>query len=209
MPILKAQVTIPDVNGVTADDAVNSFYVEQSGAPDNTLYLGWEGLLSTFYTDISSYTWYEYDTTALYLKIYDAQGVKPNYPLYENTFAGGPNLSSNPLPREVALAISYKNVTSNVIDRKNRRGRIYMGGVGESYNELDGRPTEALCQGLRDAFKNYVTAVRALPSAPLPVIFSPATFGAYPIEEVRVDNEWDTQRRRGRKATQVYTTGVF
>lgn len=210
MATYKCQASLQAVSGVSADLHVNTFYIETDDWSQQ-LAQDWGTLIETFYTEIKPAMLNGYQGDSLLLKQYDLETTNvPNYPVYEWTGdVGAPSVAFT-MPPEIALCVSYRNVTYPNVPRARRRGRIYIGGHTEQTNGLDGRPEEDACVALRDAFRDYVTAVRALSGSSLPVIYSPTQFGAaYPIEEVYVDNEWDIQRRRGREATNTYTTGVF
>jgi len=103
------------------------------------------------------------------------------------------------LPAEVTLCISYANDSDTTVSAKRRRGRIYLSGFSEASNTA-GRPISAVLTGLSDAYRDYVEAANLL-SGVTACVWSRANGALYPIERVWVDNEWDIQRRRGRRYT--------
>lgn len=140
------------------------------------------------------------------IKFYEIGNPAPNYPVYQTTF----NLSSNPgdiqMPMEVALCISYANTTVNTVPRARRRGRIYLSGWSEAFNDA-GRPVEANLSTLVGYYKTYADTVNAIPSFSAG-IWSRADDFVYAIDTAWVDNEWDIQRRRGGKPTERQTVTI-
>ena len=133
------------------------------------------------------------------VKFYEVGGGPPNYPVYETSFnfTAAPNAVD--LPPEVALCVSYKNNTNNSVLRARRRGRIYLSGWGEASN-TDGRPTSTAIDALVAAYRDYCDDVNVIGTLSA-VIYSRVQDITNNVEEVWVDNAWDTQRRRGVSAT--------
>lgn len=121
------------------------------------------------------------------IKIYDAVGVKPQYPL--TTVSHGTGFKTSTLPRELALCFSIyagRNVPRY-------RGRIYvpMPILGGSLNV---RPTSAQktdCAAFGKALGS------ALPGGTSLVVFSRKDQTARPATNYWVDDEWDVVRSRG------------
>lgn len=133
------------------------------------------------------------------VKIYAATTATPNYPIDESGF----NLASAPaavdLPLEVNLCVSYANDSATIVPRARRRGRIYISGWGEAANTV-GRPTSFYYEGLATAYAAYCDALNAEPDFAA-AIWSRTNASLYGIERVWTDDEWDTMRSRGGKAT--------
>jgi len=95
-------------------------------------------------------------------------------------------------PREVAVCLSYfadRNLPRN-------RGRVYLGpwSGGATGQDRPGTPVTDI-----DAF---ATAVHAIPSDVADwCVYSVRDHTMKPITDIWIDNEWDTQRRRGMRAT--------
>lgn len=126
-------------------------------------------------------------------------------------------------PQEVALKVSLRNTVEVNVPLARRTGGVYFGPI-ENLNFLEGdgdinQPPTALRTRLLDAMETLVEAgdgngrrmvvwsrpfagraeVLRPPRPPLPAI--PARDGElFDVTQVFVDDEWDTQRRRGRKA---------
>jgi hypothetical protein len=202
-----AQTTLLTQSGVSADYQSNVFAVAAPGGLDATTAGDWRDAIKAFYDAC-------YNNGATrglaqnnhLVKFYDIDGAAPNYPLYELTF----NLAVNPgvsdMPQEVALCISYANITENTVPRARRRGRIYISGWSESAN-TNGRPGQTQREAVANAYADYALEVTDIANFTAGV-WSRRDGEVYPIEEVWVDDEWDTQRRRGGRPTTRYTVGI-
>lgn len=195
-----AQVTLQAATGNAEDVNVNGLAVGGISELDQGFVDSWMGFIKDLYDDLRSGNALRGIAVGPHLvKFYDIDGGIPNYPKWEETFnleaAGG----AIELPMEVALAISYSNLLATTVPRGRRRGRIYISGWTESAND-GGRPITANVNSTLAAFSNYVQAVNAIDELQAG-IWSRANDQVYPIQEAHVDNEWDTMRSRGGKAT--------
>lgn len=195
-----AQVTLLSATGNTRDNQVNGFAAGQIGTLDATLATSWTNVIKAFYDAVRSGNALRGMAASNHLvKFYDINGTLPNYPLFERTF----NLTAAPgaveMPQEVALCIGYKNLSATTVPRGRRRGRIYISGWSESANDA-GRPISANVTSTLDAFSTYVSSFNALGTLDAS-IWSRSNATTYPIETAFVDNEWDTMRSRGGRAT--------
>lgn len=130
-------------------------------------------------------------TQTFTVKIYDAQKPPPSFPLAEADFGTGSHPTS--WPREVALCLSYY---SN-FNRPTYRGRLYlpMPAIGGS---LGLRPTPGQMSAALVFAKVFSTA---LPANTNWVIYSRKRNAADGVNQIWVDDEWDTVRSRGLKGT--------
>lgn len=201
MPVYKAQVSFPALNGVGADLTINTFYVDTGvSVMDEAIATFWATLLVDFYESFDSIGgMFGYDMELGRAKIYDVATPEPNYPLFERALVCDNTSIPFQLPPEVALCVSYHNDSEIAVPRGRRRGRIYISGWGTSNNSADGRPSSTTYNGLLTAYTGYVNAVNG--GLGVACIWSQVGGQAHEIERITVDNEWDTQRRRGRKAT--------
>lgn len=127
------------------------------------------------------------------LKAYDAADPPPSYPLATAEQAGTPVTSSQ--PREIALCLSYYTG----FNRPRYRGRLYLPAqwLGGSPGL---RPTVAQ-RNEAIAFATNVLNVN-LPSAHNWVLWSTVEHKSQGgVSNVWVDDEWDTIRSRGLRAT--------
>lgn len=187
---------------VLPEDAANSFQelmaiVMNTGATDMTHPLGW------YYSD-------EIDRAHCVAKFYD-----PSLP------GGSPPVETRPLavaaagpvgvsmPAEVALCTTWVGeglpmVGDAELPLRQRRGRTYWGPFNQGAVGTDGaggvgRPSSTLQADLRLASGVMIASNVARASGF--AIFSRKAGDATVITRGWIDNEWDTQRRRGNDAT--------
>lgn len=123
-------------------------------------------------------------------QIYLMSDPEPRRPIATKTKAVAASTAIG--PREVALCLSYYS-EDNV---PRRRGRMYLGPwAGSAMSERPGTPPitvlGTLAQGLADLGGLNVQWV----------VHSPTTGEYHNVTHRWIDNEWDTIRSRGRKAT--------
>lgn len=205
MTIYRAQVTFPGGSGDTSDIHVNTFHIESSN-PDLTVGEAelWRDALQDMYESIAvTQAMKGYSTSLGVVKIYDVATPPPNYPLFDLNVDTGEPKGTVVMPPEVALCISYANDSEVAVPRGRRRGRIYIGGVSNPGGQ--GRPSESgIMQTCITAFTGYVNSIYG--GLGSPVVWSPTAGQGFPIERIWVDNEYDTQRRRGGKPTSRLTS---
>lgn len=207
MPNYNAVVSLASTSGDSADINVNGFAVVDTGALDASDQSDWADALVNFYDALEVLNVLKGRAQNGHtIKIYAADTGVPNYPIYETSF----NLTAAPgpveMPEEVALCISYANDSQNSVPRARRRGRIYISGFTESSNDT-GRPATGTYTALPSAFNDYVDEVNLIADVSAG-IWSRANATVYPIERIWCDNEWDTMRSRGGKATTRVTLTV-
>jgi len=138
----------------------------------------------------------------LAFRFYDLGTPAPRAPV-QGTFATWtpPPTSFVPLPAEVALALSF--YSSRNLPRQ--RGRIYVGPLNTSASgsiaagDVDVRPSTSAVQSVADAAKLLAdnVSVKGMRLG----VFSTVDNLLRPVTAGWVDNGYDTQRRRGGKAT--------
>ena len=195
-----AQTTLLTQDGNSENYQSNGFAIGQIGTLDLTDANTWAGYIKAFYDDVASVGALKgLSQNGHLVKIYDVAGTAPNYPLFEINFDLASAPADTDLPQELALCVSYYAAQATTIARGRRRGRIYVSGWVEGSN-TDGRPNSTAINGLLDAYTDYVTSTNTLDSLTAG-IWSRSNGTVYKIDTVWVDNEWDTQRRRGNKPT--------
>jgi hypothetical protein len=137
----------------------------------------------------------------------------------------GAKMDLQPLPAEVALCMSFRSNTVPTIPKARRTGRIYFGPLNKAaiaaLNNNIARPTTDLTADLRLAAERlkdnaithgYTWGVYSRPYAGRDAVERPGrtTLPALParpngtfhaIDQVWTDDAFDTQRRRGERAT--------
>lgn len=141
------------------------------------------------------------------IKIYNMGLPTPRAPLYERVSDTAPYIApaSSSLPEEVAICLSYEGLQVSGSPPGRRRGRIYVGpwNVGIIQNNSDG--SCKVHSATVGSLLNAALELKAdLAAADCPwKIWSGRDAAFVDIATFRVDNAFDTQRRRGRDATIV------
>lgn len=143
----------------------------------------------------------------LTLKMYDVSKSPPRNPFDERVLdVTGLGENSLPLPREVALCLSYyasRKVGETSYNYRRRRGRLYLGPFTIYGSEPDGSPVGSLLATVADAAERVLNT-----SEPANWMQCSPTDGTYQsINGGWVDNAWDTQRSRGEAPTARTTWG--
>lgn len=124
-------------------------------------------------------------------KVYNMADPKPRRPIGEATFDSGAFTASAAGPREVCLCLSF----STDANRPRERGRVYVGPW--QTGQLTERPQSAH----RDALGALSQGIQDLGGANVDwQVWSartPPAGEAHKVDKWWVDDEWDTQRRRG------------
>lgn len=196
MPIYRVQQTIGTVDQVGANAATNTWYCE---ADDVTAAAAFCTELQTFYNscrpDFSSLV----RQNVHGYKVYDMADAVPRAPKIDSSFNLAVAPTGNPLPPEVAVCVSFQGVRQSGASQARRRGRIYLPFLNTSAIGADGRPTSTTLDRIRNAADVLVTASKTGSATWNWVVRSEAGGGAVvSVSDGWVDNEWDTQRRRGR-----------
>lgn len=135
---------------------------------------------------------------AVKVKVYDAEGAVPNYPKAIYQTQDTPHVMGA-WPHEMALCLSYYAV--NNVPR--RRGRLYLcPGLMFNSQNLDTFATGPMMAKMGE----YADVLADIGGINVDwCVWSRTERKAYAVTDWWVDNEWDTQRRRGLKATQRIT----
>lgn len=137
------------------------------------------------------------------LKAYNLDDVKPRYPVY--MYSETLTLPNNEaLPTENAVVMSFEAEKVAGEKQARRRNRVYLGPW--STNALvSGMVAPSLVETLLFAARGLFNAAESSTSWSWKV-YSPTDDNEIPVQDGWVDNGWDTQRRRGLRAT---ARGVF
>jgi len=198
MAINEFQVSIHNKSGLPRDDSVNVLYYDitfpdtHEGIADD-IAAAYQALVPRFNNGFQNMT----------IRVYEpgpgAPKLTKNYTLAILGDAG---------PTEVALCLSYKSNDSGPPGR--RRGRIYL----PLKNNVSVRPDAGTIADVMN-FGVFLSVVgtaantqwklksrigSGTPGAPSPTY--------HDIDQISVDNEWDTQRRRGMRATSRSTQAI-
>jgi len=142
-------------------------------------------------------------TSGLKWKGYDLADPEPRVPIQ----FGSADLtlgSGGCLPPEVALCLSFQGEPVSGINQARKRGRIYLPFILDSSNTSAARPVSTLITALAGAGEDLLDASAAATDWKWSV-YSPTSDAMSTVTNGWVDNEWDIQRRRGRKFTERTT----
>lgn len=215
------QVTFPYVTGIPTDCSVNTFHFNwiNPGDPESADYLHLDDALNTFYT-------YVFNASAAVMlmsgivdnqhvntKIYDLTEPEPRAPKYDSTniYTVGVDVAFN-TPLEVACCLSYQGAKVSGLDMASRRGRIYLGPLGDIAN--GGGSTTTFPAPPSAWVTRIVTAAHQLTVDTIGngwewVVYSRKNNTSTAIINGWVDNAWDTQRRRGNAPSSRVTWTAF
>lgn len=206
MPTYKCVASLPARSGVSADLHVNTLHIERSdwgqGVNDQMA-----DNFASLYDDLYTLGLMSgYDLSLGELKTYQRPTVAPDYPIATSAITGLSAGRAFNMPPELAVCVSYMNDTAASTPRGRRRGRIYLGGATSDYNSADGRIAASKVTATLNAFTSFVTLCNNTVGELH--IWSQAAGASFLVQRVWVDNEWDIQRRRGRKATDKEETVI-
>jgi hypothetical protein len=197
MPFYSTMAIVKTVDNVLANYATNTWWCE---ADDLTALQDFHDELVTFYQAIDGGMSNLVGTTnALELTSYLRTDPMPRPPVLTTNATLTPG-GGAPLPTEVSLCLSFQGSRMAGVPQSRRRGRVYIPFFGESGNDTDGRPTSGIVGTLAAAGDALLTASGAAATWSW-VVYSEVEPGYTVVLNGWVDNEWDTQRRRGRPFT--------
>ena len=140
------------------------------------------------------------------LKIYNLEDPEPRPTVYDAAMALtlGTAPTTGTVPPEVAVCLSYQAVAMAGVPQARRRGRVFLGGLG----------TQAIFQGTVSSFPQVPSSQRTtIANAAIAlgtsmaadnwvwVVYSRVLGSTANVSNGWIDDEIDTQRRRGRGAT--------
>jgi hypothetical protein len=228
MRVIRAQVSIPHDSGLPEDVVVNTFHFRTVSDEISATDLDdVDAALTALYTSpvapsVNSLDDFISDTingASASIKYYDMAAAEPRVPLRTDPLA----LSipaGNGLPGEVAIVCSFEALPLSGIPQARHRGRIYLGPVKSSTGALDGSEFR-VSSGVRDVINAQFKRMRDTMVAHANLNWIVYSAGArdntdpdIPYDERPLqpplhgvvmrgwtDNAYDTQRRRGPKAT--------
>lgn len=195
MPIYKLHTAVAADGLLPRDHMVITPHINATAGPVDLA-----GLANEWFT--AWYAWWGGGTPLprMVVKIYDVQKPKPNYPLYTESRNDNNSLTGTG-PREVALCLSFfagKN-------QKRRRGRLY---IPFCWISQGGNPSLRPTVTHRNKLGALATVLQDLGGLGEDwSVYSKADDTARAVTNWWVDDEWDTQRRRGLRGT-VRTEGT-
>lgn len=176
----------------------------------------WEAFLATgagVGTAVSAYcsslaTWDEVRTAHVQIvgtSVKWAAGTNTTFTPFDAATAG----SGDPLPSQIACAVSLDTGVRAGVKGRSGRGRMYLGPLAKNAIAATSLFQAGFNQQIADAFK--ATMLDGMAATPNPfklVVLSPASNARYLVTDVRVGMVPDTQRRRRKSFPEVYVTAV-
>lgn len=217
----RAQLVLPNDNGLPKDSVVNTWhYMADDALSDANNAIDFNAQLDAFYT-----AWVPFNGSAnvdwanCLVKHYVFEEAVPRIPFYEAPISPGtPPGTNDDFPPDVAICLSMQSDRISGANMRRRRGRVYLGPLSFGTGDVSTFPTslaDLVANGADTAFFGTGTSTLA--------VYSPYTHHDVPVggnikdypdedasklilsfhEVTRVwcDNEFDTQRRRGLKAS--------
>lgn len=197
MPLYRTQVSINTADNIAANFATNTMHVF---APDLVELALWHSALVTFYQSIDiHFSNLVRASDGVTMKSYDLSDPEPRAPVL--TFDGNLTVGGSPLPTEVSLVMSFQAPRSSGINQARRRNRIYIPFISQASMGTDGRPSAACVSAIVTAGGDLLAASGPTSADWQWMVYSPSDDDYDLVDNGWVDNEFDTQRRRGRQAT--------
>lgn len=197
MPNYAAQVTLFPTSNLVEDAVVNTF---SCAADDNAA----AALFGTALSDRFKAYATQFPSTVRQnnhtVKIYDRADPEPRAPVVTQTWSFAAAPTGNPCPPEVAHCLSFQANPASGIPQARRRGRVYLGPLDANTIDTAGRPSSALMTATVAFGQALLDASDAAASWEW-TVWSETNGAPYIITNGWADDEFDTQRRRGRKAT--------
>ncbi len=208
MPDADVQIVMQGVSNLPADRFINTLHFSESGVGSwgsfaDILISG----LKTAWAPLGVYIPASVVSRTFQIKVYNPEDPLPRQPRGANSDNGGTtgtlvgSGTETALPTEVALCLSYYGVSNT----KRNRGRIYVGPLTVAGSNNNSRPVAALQTALLDLADRLSSVGTTLVDWQ---IVSRASNTRQRIQQVWVDNAFDTQRRRGLAPTARVTRAV-
>lgn len=200
--LVRLQVSTHKAGGIALDHITNTVYLDR----DSSLTPLWTGPDYQKLAVDAAQLWGSYRPLPegydrVEARVYDMEDAKPRVIRGQSVFNSGLNTASVAGPREVALCLSFFSVRN----LPRQRGRLYVGPWQKG--NMDERPSatiqaqvQALAVGIGNLGGIDVDWTILSPASPLKK--PPQTQAiTYKVTDYWIDNEWDTQRRRGLRST--------
>lgn len=209
-----AQVVLPRTTGLPEDVVTNTFHFGRVSVPYSTAVGVIATALQNFYNSppspattfpLANFINATISRTSNACKVncYDGELAPTSRPPTTTVWTLGAAASSNALPDESALVLSFRNNSSTLAPAARRRGRVYIGPLNydavSGVTSGDSRPDSTFISRLNACAKRLQAEVSA--GGVEWKIYSPTDNALRMVQESWVDNAFDVQRRRGAKST--------
>lgn len=210
MARIRAVVTLPWTSNLPEDVSINTFHFLTTSSPasagERTEIIGnlvafynsdfgaAGNPLSSFYGSIVSRA-----VNACTVELFDLADLEPRLPVETFQWTLGAGAQSSLLPPEVALCASFQANPVSGIPQARRRGRIYLGPFTHPAITTAGRPSTSIIEAAKDAMEGIFDLQAG--SGVQWCVYSRIGDAMAAVSNGWVDDEFDTQRRRGRQRT--------
>lgn len=199
MALVDIQVSLRPTNNLPEDWVTNTWHFDDGGDWD-AVAVEVLNQLEDFYFVMRDYYPSIIAGNGHWMRVYRVSDPKPRAPIEEFEWAFGTAPSGGPIPTEVAAVLSYEAGGVSGIPQARRRGRIYLGPFNGGPLGSDGRFAGAFLTAVTNAADVILTASLASTTWKWSTHSKVLGTGAE-VMNGWMDNEPDTQRRRGRAAT--------
>jgi hypothetical protein len=208
MTVHLAKVSIPYYTGIPEDVIVNTWHFDSLvTTPGEGEFADLLANLSAFYDTVyalgGALTFAPWVRPALNtLEVYNLTHSPPRSPVYAGSLTIGDQTTTGTAgtPPETAVCLSYQAEVVSGIPQSRRRGRIFLGGFNQpmTAGTTTAFPTVGPTQ--RDLIADAAAALQTSMFADgwVWVVWSRTNSAAYAVDNGWIDDEPDTQRRRGR-----------
>lgn len=198
MPSYRLQAITRTTDGLSANYATNTWYVTADDEAAASVAADALGAEYVNFSVVQSNA-LVLATNGLQIKCYNMADPEPRALLFTNQYTLFPS-GGDPLPTECAICLSYSADPISGVPISRLRGRVYLPFLMEGNNGADGRPNSGLLNAVESFGQNFLDAgVGALTWVWVQHSVVNDNFNI--VMRGFVDNEWDTQRRRGRRRT--------
>lgn len=197
MALLDIQVTLRTSSGIPNDYVTNLWHFDDGEAAE---YDEIADEIIAFYNGVRTVFSNYIIQNGHELKVYRVSDPEPRAPVYVETWNLSAGPSGSTLPTEVSSVLSYQAQQVSGVPQARRRGRIYLGPLNTTQIGTDGRLTSTHMGILEAAAETLLTASNSSSTWKWATHSKVLGSGAS-VYNGWVDNEPDTQRRRGREAT--------
>lgn len=214
MASISLQVRIPTDSNLPEDVVVHSWAASGTQNAED-MAVTFAARLQAFYTATTGPTTARIGTylsgwlnlAAATIRAYDIADPEPRVPVLDSPFNIGPNVtSSSGMPNEVACCLSFYAGVESGVNAARRRGRVYLGPLNNTAaSATAGSNNVPLGTFLADCNLRAKALCDASTEACFWGVWSRTDNVVRRVTGGWMDNAWDTQRRRGEKASTRYT----
>jgi len=198
---IRAQVILHTDDAIAANYVTNSWCIDCTDFPSSAEIIDYTAAFATFYSSLVTFLGGDLAQNGHEIKYYDLlQTVPPNYPIEIDTFNLTSGPTTDPLPSEVALCLSFQGSKVPGSPQNRRRGRVYIGTLNTTYT-AGGRPASSIMTAMANAAEQLSEDLNTSSNVAYLSVWSQMDGAAVHVTDGWIDNAYDTQRRRGVERT--------